>query len=126
MDYKDTLCLPNTEFPMKAKLVQKEPEILERWEKENLYHKIIAASAGRDKFILHDGPPYANGHIHLGTALNKISEGHYRKVHVHDGVRHVLHAGLGLPRPAHRAPGGDIIGRRDRRYEQGRDTQEVP
>ena len=72
MDYKDTLCLPNTEFPMKAKLVQKEPEILDRWEKENLYHKIIAASAGRDKFILHDGPPYANGHIHIGTALNKI------------------------------------------------------
>ena len=72
MDYKDTLCLPNTEFPMKAKLVQKEPEILERWEKEQLYHKIIEASAGRDKFILHDGPPYANGHIHLGTALNKI------------------------------------------------------
>lgn len=72
MDYKDTLCLPNTEFPMKAKLVQKEPEILNRWEKEKLYHKIIEASAGRDKFILHDGPPYANGHIHLGTALNKI------------------------------------------------------
>ncbi len=72
MDYKETLCLPNTEFPMKAKLVQKEPEILQRWEQEKLYHKIIEASAGRDKFILHDGPPYANGHIHLGTALNKI------------------------------------------------------
>ena len=72
MDYKDTLCLPNTEFPMKAKLVQKEPEILNRWERETLYHRIIEASAGRDKFILHDGPPYANGHIHLGTALNKI------------------------------------------------------
>jgi len=72
MDYKDTLCLPNTEFPMKAKLVQKEPEILQRWEAEQLYHRIIEASAGRDKFILHDGPPYANGHIHLGTALNKI------------------------------------------------------
>jgi len=57
---------------MKAKLVQKEPEILNRWEEEKLYHKIIEASAGRDKFILHDGPPYANGHIHLGTALNKI------------------------------------------------------
>ncbi|HPI92481.1 MAG TPA: isoleucine--tRNA ligase [Deltaproteobacteria bacterium] len=72
MDYKDTLCLPKTEFPMKAKLVQKEPEILQRWEKEQLYHKIIQASAGRNKFILHDGPPYANGNIHLGTALNKI------------------------------------------------------
>ena len=72
MDYKETLCLPNTAFPMKAKLVQKEPEILERWEKQELYHKIVRASAGRTKFILHDGPPYANGNIHLGTALNKI------------------------------------------------------
>ena len=72
MDYKETLCLPKTDFPMKAKLVQKEPETLQRWESERLYHKIIEASAGRDKFILHDGPPYANGHIHLGTALNKI------------------------------------------------------
>ncbi|MGC9325814.1 MAG: class I tRNA ligase family protein, partial [Desulfomonilia bacterium] len=72
MDYKDTLCLPNTEFPMKAKLVAKEPELLARWEDARLYEKILDASTGRKKFILHDGPPYANGHIHLGTALNKI------------------------------------------------------
>ena len=72
MDYKETLCLPNTEFPMKGKLVQKEPEILDRWERTGLYDRILDASKGRDKFILHDGPPYANGHIHLGTALNKV------------------------------------------------------
>ncbi|HOO38678.1 MAG TPA: isoleucine--tRNA ligase [Deltaproteobacteria bacterium] len=72
MDYKDTLCLPKTEFPMKAKLVNKEPEVLSRWEDENLYQKILDKSRDWDKFILHDGPPYANGHIHLGTALNKI------------------------------------------------------
>ncbi len=72
MDYKDTLCLPKTDFPMKAKLVNKEPEMLERWEKENLYQQILDKSADWKKFILHDGPPYANGHIHLGTALNKI------------------------------------------------------
>ncbi|HPP80765.1 MAG TPA: isoleucine--tRNA ligase [Deltaproteobacteria bacterium] len=72
MDYKETLCLPRTDFPMKAQLVQKEPEILRRWEEGGIYHKIIEASQGRRKFILHDGPPYANGHIHLGTALNKI------------------------------------------------------
>ncbi len=72
MDYKETLCLPTTEFPMKGKLVQKEPEILERWERTRLYEKILEASIGRGKFILHDGPPYANGHIHLGTALNKV------------------------------------------------------
>lgn len=72
MDYKSTLCLPQTAFPMKASLTKKEPELLERWEQAQLYQQIIAKSAGRPKFILHDGPPYANGHIHLGTALNKI------------------------------------------------------
>ncbi|MEA2102772.1 MAG: isoleucine--tRNA ligase [Thermodesulfobacteriota bacterium] len=72
MNYKDTLCLPKTSFPMKAGLVKKEPEFLKRWEDGNLYKKIVDKSQGREKFILHDGPPYANGHIHLGTALNKI------------------------------------------------------
>ena len=72
MDYKDTLNLPVTDFPMKGNLTQKEPEILENWEKTALYSKL--ADAGKDKpsYILHDGPPYANGHIHIGHALNKI------------------------------------------------------
>jgi len=72
MDYKSTLCLPQTGFPMKASLVNKEPEMLKRWEDGDVYGKIIDKSKGREKFILHDGPPYANGQIHLGTALNKI------------------------------------------------------
>ena len=72
MDYKNTLCLPQTGFPMKASLVNKEPEMLKRWEDGEIYRRIINKSEGREKFILHDGPPYANGHIHLGTALNKI------------------------------------------------------
>ncbi len=72
MNYKDTLNLPRTDFPMKANLAQREPEILAAWEKQNLYAKIQDAARGREKFVLHDGPPYANGHIHLGTALNKI------------------------------------------------------
>jgi isoleucyl-tRNA synthetase len=72
MDYKQTLNLPKTEFPMKANLVKKEPEILERWERLNLYHLIRRSSAGRKPYMLHDGPPYANGHIHMGTAFNKI------------------------------------------------------
>ncbi len=72
MDYKDTLCLPKTEFPMKASLVKKEPDMLKRWEDEDLYGKILEKSRDWKKFILHDGPPYANGHIHLGTALNKV------------------------------------------------------
>jgi len=72
MDYKDTLNLPKTGFPMKASLSAKEPKQLEEWEKIGLYKKVREKSKGREKFILHDGPPYANGNIHLGTALNKI------------------------------------------------------
>ncbi|MGD9017841.1 MAG: isoleucine--tRNA ligase [Desulfobacterales bacterium] len=72
MDYKKTLNLPQTRFPMKANLAQKEPERLHQWEEQNLYGRIRDASQGRPLFILHDGPPYANGHIHIGTAMNKI------------------------------------------------------
>jgi len=72
MDYKDTLNLPKTDFPMKANLTVKEPEMLARWEEMMIYHRIRDASKGRTTYILHDGPPYANGNIHLGTALNKM------------------------------------------------------
>ena len=70
-DYKDTLNLPHTEFPMKANLSQREPIMLEKWTSMNLYEKICEKNAGRPKFILHDGPPYANGELHLGHAINK-------------------------------------------------------
>ena len=70
--YKDTLNLPKTEFSMKANLSQREPEILKKWDKEGIYKKIVEGRSGSDKrFILHDGPPYANGNIHVGHALNK-------------------------------------------------------
>ncbi len=72
MDYKKTLNLPRTDFPMKANLAKREPEILEKWERMDLYAKLRNTSANRPRYVLHDGPPYANGHIHLGTALNKI------------------------------------------------------
>ena len=72
MDYKKTLNLPKTTFPMKGNLVNKEPETLERWEKEDLYGTIRKISKGRPRYMLHDGPPYANGNIHMGTAFNKI------------------------------------------------------
>jgi isoleucyl-tRNA synthetase len=72
VDLKQTINLPKTAFSMKANLPQTEPKMLERWEKENLYARIRAARAGRPVYILHDGPPYANGRIHLGTAFNKI------------------------------------------------------
>src|SRR6185503_9217980 len=71
-DLKSTLNLPKTDFPMKANLAQAEPRRLEQWKKDGLYGKLREARKGAPKFILHDGPPYANGHIHLGTALNKI------------------------------------------------------
>ena len=72
MDYKGTLNLPKTKFPMRANLAKREPEQLDAWEAMQLHAKIRASSKGKEKFILHDGPPYANGHIHIGTALNKI------------------------------------------------------
>ncbi len=71
-DYRTTVFLPRTEFPMRANLPAREPEILERWARLDLYRRLRQAAAGRAKFILHDGPPYANGHLHMGTALNKI------------------------------------------------------
>ena len=69
---KETLNLPRTSFSMKAKLAQKEPEIIKKWDEIKLYHKIQKRREGGETFVLHDGPPYANGNIHLGTALNKI------------------------------------------------------
>ncbi|HEX4644598.1 MAG TPA: class I tRNA ligase family protein [Verrucomicrobiae bacterium] len=72
MDYKNTLNLPQTGFPMKADLVAREPQRLEQWRAAGLYEKIQARRAAAEKFVLHDGPPFANGDVHIGTALNKI------------------------------------------------------
>ena len=71
-DYSETLFLPKTDFPMRAGLPQKEPELLARWQKIDLYGRLRSAAKGRPRFALHDGPPYANGNIHIGHALNKI------------------------------------------------------
>jgi isoleucyl-tRNA synthetase len=71
-DYSKTLFLPQTDFPMRAGLPQREPELLKRWKEIGLYEKLREEARGRAKFVLHDGPPYANGNIHIGTALNKI------------------------------------------------------
>src|SRR3954452_7314660 len=72
MDYKDTLNLPKTDFPMKADLVSREPQRLAKWQAGGLHEKVQAARAQSEKYILHDGPPFANGDVHIGTALNKI------------------------------------------------------
>jgi isoleucyl-tRNA synthetase len=71
-DYRDTVFLPRTDFPMKADLPHREPMLIEGWERIGLWRQLRDQSQGRKKFVLHDGPPYANGHIHMGTALNKI------------------------------------------------------
>ena len=72
VDYKSTVLLPKTAFPMKAGLPKREPEILDYWQKIDLEGQLRRQAKGREKFILHDGPPYANGHLHIGHAMNKI------------------------------------------------------
>ncbi|HEX5676951.1 MAG TPA: isoleucine--tRNA ligase [Alcanivorax sp.] len=84
-DYKATLNLPHTDFPMKAGLSQREPKRLDQWQQRDLYRRIREASAGRPKFILHDGPPYANGDIHIGHAVNKILKDIIVKARTLDG-----------------------------------------
>ena len=97
---KENINLPKTSFSMKANLPNKEPEILKIWEKLNLYKKLRESSKGKEKFVLHDGPPYANGHIHMGTALNKILKDMITRFHQMDGKDSVYVPGWdchGLP-----------------------------
>mgnify|MGYP001273453065 FL=1 len=83
--FKESLQLPKTAFSMKANLPNKEPGIIQHWEQTNLYKKLRQQAKGKKKFILHDGPPYANGHIHMGTALNKILKDMITRFHQMDG-----------------------------------------
>jgi len=97
---KKDINLPKTSFSMKANLPNKEPEILKTWEKLNLYKKLRESRKGKEKFVLHDGPPYANGHIHMGTALNKILKDIITRFHQMDGKDSVYVPGWdchGLP-----------------------------
>ena len=97
---KESLHLPQTAFSMKANLPKKEPEILEKWEKNKIFEKIRENSKSKEKFILHDGPPYANGHIHMGTALNKILKDMVTRFHQMNGKNSVYVPGWdchGLP-----------------------------
>jgi len=87
MDYKSTLNLPKTDFPMKGNLPQREPEFLARWAEQNLYQKIQESRSDKPLYILHDGPPYANGHIHIGHALNKILKDIIVKSRTMEGYR---------------------------------------
>ena len=97
---KDTLQLPKTAFSMKANLPHKEPEILKKWERLKIFEKLRKSSKGKEKFVLHDGPPYANGHIHMGTALNKILKDMITRFHQMNGKDSVYVPGWdchGLP-----------------------------
>src|SRR5215204_4517306 len=87
MDYKNTLNLPRTDFPMKADLVAREPQRLDKWQSTGLYERVQAARANADRFLLHDGPPFANGEVHIGTALNKILKDFIIKYHTLRGRR---------------------------------------
>ena len=103
--FKATLNLPQTKFPMRGNMGQREPELLRQWSEQKLYDRIDAATKGRPLFVLHDGPPYANGRIHYGHILNKVLKDIVVKYRTMAGHRSPLPAGLGLPRPAHRAAG---------------------
>ncbi len=120
MDYKETVFLPRTSFPMKADLARREPEILARWQAQDLFARLRRQAGGRPKFVLHDGPPYANGHLHIGHALNKILK----------DVINRAHAMLGMD--ANYVPGWDCHGlpiewKIEERYRaKGRDKDAVP
>ena len=120
LDYKPTIFLPRTDFPMRAGLAKREPETLQRWEEMDLFTKLRETSRGREKYVLHDGPPYANGHLHMGTALNKILK----------DVINRSHQMLG--KDAHYVPGWDCHGlpiewKIEEQYRaSGRDKDAVP
>ena len=110
--YKDTLNLPKTEFPMKAGLTTLEPEIFARWERQKLYERIQEARKEATRtYILHDGPPFANGDVHMGTALNKILKDFIVKSRTMAGYRAPYRSGMGLPRAADRVQGRQGIAR---------------
>jgi len=120
VDYRDTVFLPKTDFPMKAGLPQREPELLQRWERIGLWDKLREQSRERERFILHDGPPYANGHLHIGHALNKI-------------LKDVINRSQQMMgKDAHYVPGWDCHGlpiewKIEEQYRaQGKDKDEVP
>ena len=108
-NYKETVLLPKTDFPMRADLVKREPLRLDQWEKSRLYQRIQARrkAQGAPRFVLHDGPPFANGDVHMGTALEQDPQGPGSQVENHGRLRDTVRSGLGLPWPADRVQGGE-------------------
>ena len=126
-DLRSTLNLPKTDFPMKANLPQAEPQRLEQWKAEDLYGQIRGRAEGRPSFVLHDGPPYANGHIHLGTALNKILKDVVVRSRSMHGLRRALpaRAGTATACPIELKVDKDL-GREEARDVAGRVPQGLP
>jgi hypothetical protein len=100
--YSATLNLPKTDFPMRAGLPKREPDFLDFWYTNEIYEKKQKLHAGHKKFVLHDGPPYANGKIHMGHGPEQGPEGHHHQIQVRPGLRYPLRARLGYARHAHR------------------------
>src|SRR4051812_33342661 len=112
-DYKDTLNLPDTPFPMRGDLARREPGWVRQWQDENLYQRIREVSRGRPKFVLHDGPPYANGDIHIGHAVNKILKDIVVKSKVLAGFDLAFVARRGCHGPPPRDQGGEKKGKKN-------------
>src|SRR5207237_8629800 len=106
-NYKNTLNLPRTEFPMKANLAAREPEMLREWEETRLYQQIQKSRDGRELFVLHDGPPFANGEGHMGTALNKIPKAFVVKTQTRRGQSDRYGTGRGAHSPHDRTQQGE-------------------
>ncbi len=102
MDYNKTINLPKTDFPMRAGLPKREPEMLKRWQEQDVYHELLKKNEGKPLFNLHDGPPFSNGALHMGHALNKVHQGLHHPILRHAGLLHPLYPRLGQPRYAHR------------------------
>ena len=108
-DFNATLNLPKTDFPMRAGLPKREPDMLKKWQELDLYNELLKKNEGHPRFSLHDGPPFSNGNIHMGHALNKTikdfpeqdHQGLHRPLLRHAGLLHPLHPRLGQPRHAH-------------------------
>ncbi len=110
-DYRSTVFLPTTSFPMRGELPAREPEMLRRWERIGLWGRVKAAMAGRPRFVLHDGPIYSNGNLHIGHALNRILKDVIMRAHRMAGRGRAVYPGLGHARAADRVEGGGGVPR---------------
>ena len=102
MEYKKTLNMTKSGFPMRAGLPKREPEMLKHWEELDLYHELLKKNEGKPRFALHDGPPFSNGALHMGHALNKSIKDFITRSYAMRGLLHPLYPRLGQPRYAHR------------------------